>query len=55
MNAQNIPRRQLTNEQHDPSFETMLSEITLRNKNWVIIGVYKPPIQKDEPFLQNLI
>ena len=32
----------------------VLLEITLRNRNWLIIGVYKAPIQKGEIFLGSL-
>lgn len=36
------------------SFKTILSEITLQNQNWLILGVYESLIQKDEIILQNL-
>ena len=51
---ENIPCRELTAEQIDSNFEIIFLEITLRTRKWLIIGLYKPPNQKEEYFLKNL-
>ena len=51
---ENIPCRELTTEQIDTNFEIIFLEITLRTRKWLVIGLYKPPNQKEEYFLKNL-
>ena len=43
---ENIPCRKLSPEQNDSNFEIIFLEITLRNRKWLLIGLYKPPGQK---------
>ena len=52
--TENIPCRELSPEQNDSNFEIIFLEITLRNNNWLLIGLYKPPGQKEKGFLENL-
>ena len=47
---ENIPCRELTAEQIDSNFEIIFLEIILRTRKWLIIGLYKPPNQKEEYF-----
>ena len=51
---ENIPCTELSPEQNDSNFEIIFFEITLRNNNWLLIGLYKPPGQKEKGFLENL-
>ena len=51
---ENIPCRELSPEQNDSNFEIIFLEITLRNRKWLLIGLYKPPGQKEKDFLENL-
>ena len=51
---ENIPCRELTTEQIDTNFEIIFLEITLRTRKWLVIGLYKPPNQKEEYFKKNL-
>ena len=51
---ENIPCRELTAEQIDSNFEIIFLEIILRTRKWLMIGLYKPPNQKEEYFLKNL-
>ena len=51
---ENIPCRELTTEQIDTNFEIIFLEITLRTRKWLVIGLYKPPNQKEEYFFKNL-
>ena len=51
---ENIPCRELTTEQIDTNFGIIFLEITLRTRKWLVIGLYKPPNQKEEYFLKNL-
>ena len=51
---ENIPWRELYPEQNDSNFEIIFLEITLRNRKWLLIGLYKPPGQKEKGFLENL-
>ena len=51
---ENIPSRELTAEQIDSNFEIIFLEITMRTRKWLIIGLYKPPNQKEEYFFKNL-
>ena len=44
----------MTTEQIDTNFEIIFLEITLRTGKWLVIGLYKPPNQKEEYFLKNL-
>ena len=46
--------RELAAEQIDSNFEIIFLEITLRTRKWLIIGLYKPPNQKEDYFLKNL-
>ena len=48
---ENIPFGELTTEQTDTNFEIIFLEMTLK---WLVIGLYKPPNQKEEYFLKNL-
>ena len=50
---ENIPCRKQSPEQNDSNFEIIFPEITLRNRKWLLIGLYKPPGQK-KGFLENL-
>ena len=43
---ENIPCRKLSPEQNDSNFEIIFLEITLRNRKWLLIGLYKLPGQK---------
>ena len=45
---------ELTIEQIDPNFEVIFLEIILQTRKWLIIGLYKPPNQKEDCFLKNL-
>ena len=51
---ESIPCRKLTTEQIDTNFEIIFLEITLRTRKWLVIGLYKPPNQKEEYCLKNL-
>ena len=51
---ENIPWRELYPEQNDSNFEIIFLEITLRNRKWLLIGLYEPPGQKEKGFLENL-
>ena len=51
---ENIPCRELSPEQNDSNFEIIFLEITLRNRKWLLIGLYKPPGQKEKSFLEKL-
>ena len=51
---ENIPCRELSPEQNDSNFEIIFLEITLRNRNWLLISLYKPPGQKEKGFPENL-
>ena len=51
---ENIPWRELYPEQNDSNFEIIFLEITLRNRKWLLIGLHKPPGQKEKGFLENL-
>ena len=51
---ENIPCGELSPEQNDSNFEIIFLEITLRNRKWLLIGLYKPPGQKEKDFLENL-
>ena len=51
---ENITCRELSPEQNDSNFAIIFLEITLRNRKWLLIGLYKPPGQKEKGFLQNL-
>ena len=51
---ENIPCRKLSPEQNDSNFEIIFLEITLRNRKWLLIGLYKPPGQKEKGSLENL-
>ena len=51
---ENIACRELTTEQTDTNFEIIFLEMTLRTRKWLVIGLYKPPNQKEEYFLKNL-
>ena len=48
---ENIPFGELTTEQTDTNFEIIFLEMTLK---WLVIGLYKPPNQKEEYFLKDL-
>ena len=47
---ENIPCRELTAEQIDSNSENIFLEIIFRTRKWLIIGLYKPPNQKEEYF-----
>ena len=51
---ENIPCRELTNEQIDTNFEIIFLKIIQRTRKWLVIGLYKPPNQKEEYFLKNV-
>ena len=51
---ENIPCRELTTEQIDTNFGIIFLEITLRTRKWLVIGLYKPPNQKEEYIFKNL-
>ena len=51
---ENIPCRKLATEQTDTNFEIIFLEIILRTRKWLVIGICKPPNQKEEYFLKNL-
>ena len=51
---ENIPCRELTIEQIDTNFENIFLEITLWTRKWLVIGLYKPPNQKEEYFKKIL-
>ena len=51
---ENIPCRELSPEQNDSNVEVISLEITLRNRKWLLIDLYKPPGQKEKGFLENL-
>ena len=51
---ENIPCRELSPKQYDFNFKIILLEITLRNRKWLLIDLYKPPGQKEKCFLENL-
>ena len=51
---ENIPCGELSPEQNDSNFEIIFLEITLRNRKWLLIGLHKPPGQKEKGFLENL-
>ena len=51
---ENIPCRELTTQQIDTNFEIIFLEITPRTRKWLVIGLYKPPNQKEEYFFKNL-
>ena len=48
---ENIPFGELTTEQTDTNFEIIFLEMTLK---WLVIGLYKPPNQKEEYFFKNI-
>ena len=49
---ENIPCRELSPEQNDCNFEIIFLEITLHNRKWLLIGLYKPPDKKKKVFLK---
>ena len=51
---ENMTCRELTAQQIDSNFEIIFLEITLRTRKWLLIGLYKPPNQKEEYFFKNL-
>ena len=51
---ENIACRELTTEQTDTNFEIIFLEMTLRTRKWLVIGLYKPPNQKEEYIFKNL-
>ena len=51
---ESIPCRKLTTEQIDTNFEIIFLEITLRTRKWLVMGLYKPPNQKEEYFQKDL-
>ena len=51
---ENIPFGELTTEQTDTNFEIIFLEMTLRTRKWLVIGLYKPPNQKEEYIFKNL-
>ena len=51
---ENIPFGELTTEQTDTNFEIIFLKMTLRTRKWLVIGLYKPPNQKEEYFKKNL-
>ena len=51
---ENIPCRELTAEQIDSNFEIIFLEITIGTRKCLIIGLYKPPNQKEEDSFKNL-
>ena len=48
-----ITCREITAEQIDSNFEISFLEVTLRTRKWFIIGLYKPPNQKEEYFYKK--
>ena len=51
---EDIPCRELTAEQIDSNFEIIFLEITIGTRKCLIIGLYKPPNQKEEYSFKNL-
>ena len=51
---ENIRCRKLSPAQNDSNFAIIFLEITLRNRKWLLIGLYKPPGQKEKGSLENL-
>ena len=51
---ENIPCRELKAEQIDSNFEIIFLEITMWTRKWLIIGLYKPPSQKEEYFFKDV-
>ena len=51
---ENIPFGELTTEQTDTNFEIIFLKMTLRTRKWLVIGLYKPPNQKEEYFFKNI-
>ena len=51
---ENIPCKELTTEQIDTNFEIIFLAVTLRTRKWLLIGLYKPPNQKEEYLLKNI-
>ena len=51
---ENIPCKELTNEQIDTNFEIIFLKIILRTRKWLVIGLYKPPNQKEEYFFKSV-
>ena len=49
---ENIPCRKLSPEQNDCNFEIIFLEITLHNRKWLLIGLYKPPDKKKKVLLK---
>ena len=45
--------KELTTKQIDTNFEIISLAITLRTRKWLVIGLYKPPNQKEEYLLKN--
>ena len=51
---ENIPCIELSLEQNDSNFEIIFLEITISNRKWLLVSLYKPPGQKEKGFPENL-
>ena len=51
---ENIPCRKLISNNLPKQVESIPLESSLRNREWLYIGIYKPPNQNESVFLDNL-
>ena len=51
---ENIPCRELSSKNLQKYIETISLEFSLRNRKWLCIGLYKPPNQNENVFLDYL-
>ena len=51
---ENLICNSLTLENHPDNFEAVFSELNIRSQKWLICGVYKPPNQSQNEFMEYL-
>ena len=50
-----IPCKVLVNQTVSPNVEMMAVEFHQMKRKWLLLGVYKPPIQSDSEFTEEII
>ena len=50
----NIPCKAVNLEEVPDDCEIILVESSIKSRKWLCIGLYKPPLQNDKYFLDNL-
>ena len=51
---EDIPGKLITNFNFPKDIEILCFEFTIRNKKWLLIGIYKPPIKPNLTFIEQL-